>query len=591
MPTNNSYPGYVSPRDHRRMVRFLERTLTPKEARNALTRFSSDSRGRSIEWIVAAAEHEKAPRSTLRLPDEEVFRLLVELAGVDLLADRELRRIIASRCDSRTLERLHNYASGERGRGGDRSKANAIAQRKWHPGKSWATHFVRAIRVPLAFAGSRGEAAPPDTLEVVPCSKLPPLTEFQSELFEQLLTVLDGPADDNRAILTLPTGAGKTRTAVAALLNWRQKRADHPIVLWIAQSDELCEQAVQAIREIWFDLGHGDSSFRETLVIGRLWGTRDVVPWECGAVVASIQKLHAAARGSGSGLTAEDMKVLGESVGAVVIDEAHRALAPSYGTVLTALGFNFRVKHAETALVGLTATPRRTSEEETQRLRRRFNNRILRVPGLGEDPVQTLRGLGVLATTDVEDLGYDAKRIELSATKSHDQYFQDFDDVHPDILRRLGEEHNRNRRLITRLLELDPDWPVLLFACSVQHAQAMASLLQRNNRSAACVLGSTRPATRRATVERFRQGELSVLCNYGVLTTGFDAPRVRCVVVARPTASPILYEQMIGRGMRGPEFGGTPRCLIIDVNDNIQWRQQPATIRYSELEQEMRHTD
>jgi superfamily II DNA or RNA helicase len=132
---------------------------------------------------------------------------------------------------------------------------------------------------------------------------------------------------------------------------------------------------------------------------------------------------------------------------------------------------------------------------------------------------------------------------------------------------------------------------VLLFACSVQHAQAMASLLQRNNRSAACVLGSTRPATRRATVERFRQGELSVLCNYGVLTTGFDAPRVRCVVVARPTASPILYEQMIGRGMRGPEFGGTERCLIIDVDDNIQWRQQPATVRYSELEQEMRHTD
>lgn len=127
MQTDNPYPGFVSPRDHQRMVRFLERTLTPREARNALSRFSSDSRGRSIEWIVAAAEYEKAPRSTLRLTDEEVFRLLVELAGVDLLADRELRRIIASRCDSRTLERLHNYPSGERGRGGDRSKANGLS--------------------------------------------------------------------------------------------------------------------------------------------------------------------------------------------------------------------------------------------------------------------------------------------------------------------------------------------------------------------------------------------------------------------------------------------------------------------------------
>lgn len=80
-----------------------------------------------------------------------------------------------------------------------------------------------------------------------------------------------------------------------------------------------------------------------------------------------------------------------------------------------------------------------------------------------------------------------------------------------------------------------------------------------------------------------------MLCNYGVLTTGFDAPSVRCVVVARPTVSHVLYEQMIGRGLRGPAFGGTDQCLIIDVDDNIQWRNRPATIQYAGLEQEMRH--
>jgi superfamily II DNA or RNA helicase len=60
-----------------------------------------------------------------------------------------------------------------------------------------------------------------------------------------------------------------------------------------------------------------------------------------------------------------------------------------------------------------------------------------------------------------------------------------------------------------------------------------------------------------------------VLCNYGVLTTGFDAPRVRAVVIGRPTASRVLYEQMIGRGMRGPRFGGTDECLVIDLDDNL----------------------
>ena len=585
------YPGDVSRQDQTRMIRFLKKTLSPREARAALARFSSDSRGRSIEWIVAAAERDSAPPKTLRLPDDGVFELLVELAGPDLLSDRELRRIIVSRCDARTLSRLHEYPSATRGRGGDRSMINAVAQRKWHPGKSWATHFVRTIRMPHAYAGSKGEAALPDTLDVEPCFKLPPLADFQRELFDRLLEVLNSPDDQNRAILTLPTGAGKTRTAVEALLSWRQAQPGRPIIVWIAQSDELCEQAVQAIREVWFDLGHGESSFRESLTIGRLWGSRNAVPWECGAVVASIQKLYAAARGDGSDLTPEDLQVLGEQTGVVVVDEAHRALAPSYGTVLNALGFNFRQQSASTALIGLTATPRRTSSEETLRLRRRFHNKILNVPSLGQDPVQSLRGQGVLARIKVESLDYDAGRIELSSRASHAQYFEDFEDIHPDVLRDLGEEHTRNRRLIERLLELDPQWPVLVFACSVQHAQAMTSLLHRAGRSAACVLGTTRPATRRATIERFRSNNLSVLCNYGVLTTGFDAPSVRCVVVARPTASPILYEQMVGRGMRGPEFGGTKECLVIDVDDNIQWRNQPATIQYEVLEQEMRHAE
>ena len=55
--------------------------------------------------------------------------------------------------------------------------------------------------------------------------------------------------------------------------------------------------------------------------------------------------------------------------------------------------------------------------------------------------------------------------------------------------------------------------------------------------------------------------------------------------------SPILYEQMVGRGMRGREFGGTERCLVIDVDDNIQRRNDPVTVEYESLEREMRHAD
>ena len=571
------------------MIRFLKRFMTPRDTRATLARFSKDSRGRSIEWIVAAAESEGNPPKTPQLPDDRLITLLVELASVDLLSDRGLRRLIAGNCDRLRLQRLHNYQSSVRGGQSYRSQVDAVARRKWHPGKSWATHFVHTLRLPPAYAGFKVEQALPDTLDVEPCITLPALRDFQEELQEQLTEVLNRQKGDNRAILTLPTGAGKTRTAAEALLTWQKSQQEPQIILWIAQSDELCEQAVQSFREVWFDLGHRRGSFRRTLTIGRLWGDRNASPFECGVVVASIQKLHAAVRGAGQEMTPEELEVIGEETGVVVIDEAHRALAPSYGSVLNALGISFRSKQSTTALLGLTATPRRASEDETVRLRRRFHDRILIAPSLGQDPVQTLRAQGVLARIDYESLDYDAKRIDLSTNKTHDQYYVDFDDIHPEVLRKLGEEHRRNRRILERLLELDPRWPTLLFACSTQHAQAMASLLQRGGRSAACVLGTTRPATRRSLIERFRDGNLSVLCNYGVLTTGFDAPKVRCVVVARPTASPILYEQMVGRGLRGPEFGGTKQCLVIDVDDNIRWRNRTATVEYLSLEREMRN--
>ena len=58
-----------------------------------------------------------------------------------------------------------------------------------------------------------------------------------------------------------------------------------------------------------------------------------------------------------------------------------------------------------------------------------------------------------------------------------------------------------------------------------------------------------------------------VLNNYGVLTTGFDAPKASAVVIARPTRSLVLYSQMIGRVIRGPKAGGTETCEIVTVVD------------------------
>jgi DNA repair protein RadD len=109
----------------------------------------------------------------------------------------------------------------------------------------------------------------------------------------------------------------------------------------------------------------------------------------------------------------------------------------------------------------------------------------------------------------------------------------------------------------------------------------MAFMLRQRGVSASFVSGNTRDATRRKVIADFRNAEVKVLCNCEVLTTGFDAPKVTHVVMARPTVSQVLYEQMIGRGLRGPKFGGTRTCQIVDLEDN--YRSERPTLGYQQF--------
>lgn len=580
----------LEPVDREAAIAILGRRLDGADLRAVLDDTQGRSRRRrrrerkkSIESIVIETEHE-GRRARSRLPPEDLPAFLVDLAGSDLLASRELRLRLARRASPDELERLHEYPWGSRGRGGRESVARAVSERNWHPGKAWATHFVRTLGFPLTFAGVAGTPQEPDSMDVEPFRPLPDLQDFQLELNSQLMEVLTSPAGKNRAILALPTGAGKTRTAVETLVQWRLGTAEGSRgILWVAQSDELCEQAVQAFREVWVDLGHRAAGIREPITINRLWGAGRAVPATTGVVVSSIQKLHAISRGGDSDSRKEELAAIVPEIGAVVVDEAHRMLAPTYGQVLGFLGIDVvRGGRSTTPLIGLTATPFRAVEEETHRLATRFHGQLLRPTSLGDDPVAELRSRGVLSRPVHGLASYDGPTFSIDEHASYREYFETFNDFHPGLLRRIGEERRRNRRLLDALSDLSTDWPVLFFGCSVEHATAMSALLRRRGRSSAVVTSATRAATRRALIEDFRRGSLSVLCNYGVLTTGFDAPRVRALVVARPTTSPVLYEQMIGRGMRGPRFGGTEECLVIDVEDNIQFGGQLAFTRYDE---------
>lgn len=135
---------------------------------------------------------------------------------------------------------------------------------------------------------------------------------------------------------------------------------------------------------------------------------------------------------------------------------------------------------------------------------------------------------------------------------------------------RLADDHDRSRRIVAEIAAMPKDWPVLVFATSVDHAKYLAARLKDREISASSVDSTTSDNDRRARVRDFRDGRVRVLTNYGVLTQGFDAPATRAVVVARPVYSPNVYQQMIGRGLRGPRNGGKDTCLILNVRDNIR---------------------
>ena len=86
---------------------------------------------------------------------------------------------------------------------------------------------------------------------------------------------------------------------------------------------------------------------------------------------------------------------------------------------------------------------------------------------------------------------------------------------------------------------------------------------------AAYIASTTKQSTRRQFVEDFKSARIRVVYNFGVLTTGFDAPNIDVIVIARPTSSIVLYSQMLGRGMRGAKVGGGRSVQIVDITDNF----------------------
>jgi len=361
---------------------------------------------------------------------------------------------------------------------------------------------------------------------------------------------------NKRFIVQMPTGSGKTRTAMEIISDSFNRNKEGCLIFWLVYSEELCEQAVECFVDIWKHVGN------KQVKLIRAWGKNNLAITEedkFAFVVGGFQKLFYQLEKN-----PELFEGLKDKTFLIVVDEAHRVLAPTYKTVTDSLfGINCR-------LIGLTATPGRgiNDADENKRLSEYFNEEKLDIDTPQDKTVFTyLKSKGVMAYANYSPL---VTSPSFSLTTREVKYLEDNFDFPPAFVKKIGEDETRNFEIINELMaKLKTHRKALFFGCSVEHSKFICSMLNYLGVTAAHVDGNTNRGARQATLSEFKNGELQIICNFGILSTGFDAPKTDLVFIARPTQSIVLYSQMIGRGLRGKEVGGTENCTIVTVRDNI----------------------
>lgn len=329
-------------------------------------------------------------------------------------------------------------------------------------------------------------------------------------------------AGKKRPVVMAPTGAGKTIIAASIIRMAREKGSK---VIFCVPMLSLIDQTVKRFQE------HGIWD------IGVIQGFHEMTDWRQPVQVCSIQTL---------------MRRQLPEADLVIVDECH-------------VMFKFLGEWANyeswknIPFVGLSATPWQK--------------------GMGKiwDDL-------IIATTTQQliDLG-------------HLSDFKVFAPAHPDLsgvktvagdydIKGLGEAMDKGALvadIVTTWLEQAENRPTVCFAVNRVHAKNIQKQFEAAGIKTAYMDAYTKIDERNEIVRDFEAGNVKVICNVGVLTTGFDSD-VRCIVLARPTKSEILYVQMIGRGLRTAE--GKDHCLVLDHSDTTLRLGFVTDIHHTELD-------
>jgi DNA repair protein RadD len=374
--------------------------------------------------------------------------------------------------------------------------------------------------------------------------------------------------EHKKFMIHMPTGSGKTKTCVESIIDYmRTTISEEGFVIWFAHSKELCEQAYVTLKNMW--RFRGDESVDFYKVFGDTDINLNILNKKRAVLFIGFQKFNSLLTSKNSDVISFRTKIASKSK-LVIVDEAHKSMAPTYKNAIDYCISNFN----DCKLIGLTATPGRTNDdsEENLFLANYFDNNLITIKdeyGVEQnDPLLYLQENNYLAKINDEILQFDLTVNTKLTTSAEELTTSQLE----EIAKQAVINPIRNIKILETIkdrLSKDPKESILIFAASTEHCIVLDMILKKEKISSEYILGSSRKESRNKAIDNFKKKKINVLINYSVLSTGFDAPKLNTLIIARTINSNILGSQIIGRALRGELNGGNLTNNIIVLKDNI----------------------
>lgn len=387
-------------------------------------------------------------------------------------------------------------------------------------------------------------------------------------------------------MIVLPTGGGKTYTASMWLLknaiDCKKK------ILWIAHRQMLLEQAAESFQKFAYsEIIPHIPSFQYRIISGASNHDRAVnIQDTDNLLIASKDSL-------GRNLSCLDSWLSGEQELFLIIDEAHHSTAKTYRKVIAYV--QERVPNVK--LIGLTATPFRTGDDEQGLLGKIFtdgvqngtvihgNSGITYKIDLKELINRRILSKPILETYNTEEIY--GESLGLDGWES----IQRLDTLPEDVAGQMADSAARNKLIVNTYLSKPEEYgQTIVFAINIIHAIHLNTLFNKAGIACEYIVSDVRDCVtgirisreeNERKIEDYRLGKIQVLINVNILTEGVDLPQTKTVFLTRPTVSTILMTQMIGRALRGKAAGGTDSAYIVFFID--RWDEHIAWVNPDNL--------